>query len=120
MTVTYFDRTEHPCTHFDTHMIHLLGDTLRRSHIDKSLYIPHRMCQARKLQNITTHHDYLMDIHYTRRISSPIAWYFLTIVSIVWSVSYIPWIIYITHIYSGEKDKCSALVTRNNKIKQWE
>ena len=23
----------------------------------------------------------------------------------------------ITHIYSGEKDKCSALVTRNNKIK---
>ena len=24
---------------------------------------------------------------------------------------------YITHIYSGEKDKCSALVTRNNKIK---
>ena len=25
--------------------------------------------------------------------------------------------LYITHIYSGEKDKCSALVTRNNKIK---
>ena len=24
-------------------------------------------------------------------------------------------VIYITHIYSGEKDKCSALVTRNNK-----
>ena len=23
----------------------------------------------------------------------------------------------ITHIYSGEKDRCSALVTRNNKIK---
>ena len=25
--------------------------------------------------------------------------------------------IYITHIYSGERDKCSALVTRNNKIR---
>ena len=25
--------------------------------------------------------------------------------------------LYITHIYSGEKDKCSALVTRNNKIR---
>ena len=24
--------------------------------------------------------------------------------------------LYITHIYSGEKDECSALVTRNNKI----
>ena len=24
---------------------------------------------------------------------------------------------YITHIYSGERDKCSALVTRNNKIR---
>ena len=24
---------------------------------------------------------------------------------------------YITHIYSGEKYKCSALVTRNNKIR---
>ena len=25
--------------------------------------------------------------------------------------------VYITHIYSGERDKCSALVTRNNKIR---
>ena len=25
--------------------------------------------------------------------------------------------LYITHIYSGERDKCSALVTRNNKIR---
>ena len=89
--VTYFDRTEHPCTHSDIHMIHLLGDTLRRSHIDKSLYIPHRMCQGRTLQNITTHHNYLMDIIYTRRISSPMPWSFQTIVSIVWCVSYIPW-----------------------------
>ena len=79
-------------------MIHLLGDTLRRSHIDKPLYIPHRMCQARKLQNITAHHDYLMDIHYTRRISSQILWSFLTIVSNVWCVSYIPWIMGVTII----------------------
>ena len=25
--------------------------------------------------------------------------------------------VYIAHIYSGEGDKCTALVTRNNKIK---
>ena len=25
--------------------------------------------------------------------------------------------VYIAHIYSGERDKCSALVTRNNKIR---
>ena len=99
ITVTYFDCTEHPYILSDIHMIHLLGDTLRRSHIDKSLYIPHRMYQGRTLQNhIISHHDYLMDIHYTRRISSPIPWYFLTIVSIVWCVSYIPWIMGVTII----------------------
>ena len=27
--------------------------------------------------------------------------------------------VYIAHIYSGEGDKCSALVARNNKIKQF-
>ena len=75
---TYFDRTEHPYILSDIHMIHLLGDTLRRSHIDKPLYIPHRMCQVRKLQNITTHHDYLIDSHYTCQISSPIHWSFFT------------------------------------------